>query len=96
MLSEGEKPRLTVSPKRFSTAVGGEAVFQCNVEGSSSATRVEWIRADGRQLSARAFISEDHTLSLRRVESTDEGRYICIATNRYGRSQEEVGLTVSG
>jgi len=33
---------------------------------------------------------------LRRVESTDEGRYICVVTTEYGRSQAEAELTVSG
>lgn len=92
---EEDRLRISVSPMRQTVSVGGEVTFRCSVEGSEVA-QVQWIRADGRSLPARAVVGADRALTFQKVESTDEGRYICIAANRFGRkSQEEVSLTVS-
>lgn len=93
--SEENRPRISVSPIRHTVSIGGEVTFRCSVEGSE-VTQVQWIRADGRSLPARAVVGADHALTFQKVESTDEGRYICIASNGFGKSQEEVSLTVSG
>ena len=57
---------------------------------------VQWIRADGQPLPFRASTDVENTLTIVNLEATDAGRYICIADNAYGRSQEEVELTVQG
>jgi len=91
-----DKPVVTVNSTRYTSSVGGEVSIRCVVEASEDMVRVQWIRADGRTLSPRSTVLPDHTLILRRIGSIDEGRYICVAVNRYGRSQAEVELVVSG
>ena len=54
------------------------------------------MRSDGRALPAHSYLAQNNSLVIERVESTDEGRYICMAVTRYGRGQAEVELTVSG
>ena len=93
----GRSPRLTITPPRLTTAVGGDATFRCLVVGSRGQAngKVQWQRADGRPLSSRAILV-DNTLVFRQVQSTDEGRYICTASNRYGQTNVEAELIVSG
>jgi Immunoglobulin I-set domain len=102
LIGNGKLPRLTISPSRFTTHVGGEVTFRCQVSvnrgqvnGNGASSTVSWQRADGRPLSSRAIVS-GNALIFRRVESTDGGRYICLVSNRYGQSREEAELTVSG
>ena len=77
-------------------AVGGDVRFRCAVNGNGrSSAEVRWMRADGEALPERADVRED-LLIIRRVQSTDQGRYICVATTAHGRSQAEAELTVSG
>jgi len=75
-------------------------MFRCQVNGNNRNGRtngetIQWMRADGRPLPSRAVVT-GNTMTIRRVESTDEGRYICVASNRYGRNQAEAELSVSG
>jgi len=53
------------------------------------------MRADGRALPERAVVRADR-LIMRHVNSTDEGRYICLVTTDYDRRQAEAELIVSG
>lgn len=89
-------------PPRFTTAVGGDVTFRCQESTSARGQvngalhgAVQWKRADGRSLSSRATV-DGNTLMLQRVESTDEGRYICVVSSQYGQSNAEAELTVSG
>ena len=85
-----------ITPDRYKTAVGGDVTFRCVVNGNGhEGADIRWMRADGRALPERALTPGDQ-LIIRRVESTDEGRYICVVRTAYGRNQAEAGLTVSG
>jgi len=98
IVGNGRLPQLIISPTRFTTAVGGDVTFRCQVssyQGQVNSAGVQWQRADGRPLSPRASINGNY-LVLQRVESTDEGRYLCSLTTRYGTSKAEAELTVSG
>ena len=71
-------------------------MFRCVVNGNGRDDAViRWMRADGRALPDHA-LSQADLLVMRRVESTDEGRYICVARTASTRSQAEAELTVSG
>jgi len=71
-------------------------MFRCVVNGNGRQDAdVHWMRADGRALPDHALVQAD-LLVMRRVESTDEGRYICVVRTENGRSQAETELTVSG
>jgi len=88
--------RVHIDPDRYKTAVGGDVMFRCVVNGNGREDAdVDWMRADGRALPDHAH-NRDAVLSIRRVESTDEGRYICVVRTAFGRSQAEAELVVSG
>jgi len=88
--------RVRIDPDRFKTAVGGDVMFRCVVNGNGRQDAdVDWMRADGRALPDHALVQSD-LLVIRRVVSTDEGRYICVVRTANGRSQAEAELTVSG
>jgi Immunoglobulin domain len=88
-------------PPRFTTAAGGDVTFRCysatnrgQVKGP--ARNVQWQRADGRPLSSRITTS-GNMLIMKRVESTDAGRYICqSASSQNGQTRAEAELVVSG
>jgi len=89
--------RVRVDPDRFMTAVGGDVTFRCVVNGNGGRDAViSWMRADGRALPSHVTTRDD-VLVMRGVESTDEGRYICVVATASGRrSQADTQLTVSG
>jgi len=88
--------RVHIEPDRYKTAVGGDVTFRCVVNGNGrAAAQVRWMRADGRALPGHAVARTDR-LTMRRVDSTDEGRYICIVRTHRGRGQAEAELIVSG
>ena len=90
--------RVHVEPGRYKTAVGGDVMFRCVVNGNSveRGAQVRWMRADGRALPERAVLRSDR-LIIRRVDSTDQGRYVCLVTTERGqRRQADAELIVSG
>ena len=97
MSREGQsRLRVHIDPDRYKTAVGGDVMFRCVVNGNGhDSADVHWMRADGRALPDHALAQAD-LLVMRRVQSTDEGRYICVVTTEHGRSQAETELIVSG
>ena len=82
--TESAKVTVAVSPARLATFVGQEVIFNCVVKGNNL-ERVDWMRSDGRALPAHSYLAQNNSLVIERVESTDEGRYICMAVTRYGR-----------
>jgi len=98
VLSAGGHGRLRVhiDPDRYKTAVGGDVTFRCVVNGNGrDGASIRWMRADGRALPGHATTQRE-LLVMRRVDSTDQGRYICVVRTAHGRSQAEAQLTVSG
>jgi len=96
-LEGGGQLRAYIDPDRYTTAVGGDVTFRCVVNGNGrNGADIRWMRADGRALPERVT-TRAHLMMMRRVESTDQGRYICVVSTASGqRSQAEAQLTVSG
>ncbi|XP_077998598.1 basement membrane-specific heparan sulfate proteoglycan core protein-like isoform X2 [Glandiceps talaboti] len=91
---ERRPPEVDVSPSRISDSVGATVTFYCGAVGTF--TRVIWARADGLQLSSRAIQLPDNSLQIRNIERSDEGVYVCQASNDYGIGVDEGRLTVLG
>jgi len=88
--------RVHIDPSHYKTAVGGDVTFRCVVNGNGrKGAQVRWMRADGQALPERAMVRSDR-LIMRRVNSTDEGRYICLVTTEHGREQADAELIISG
>jgi len=96
-LEGGGRLRAYIDPDRYKTAVGGDVTFRCVVNGNGrNGADIRWMRADGRALPEHSTTRAD-LLIMRRVESTDQGRYICVVSTASGqRSQADAELTVSG
>ncbi|XP_041377591.1 basement membrane-specific heparan sulfate proteoglycan core protein-like isoform X3 [Gigantopelta aegis] len=88
-------PRVVASPVRITEPLGSTATFQCDISGRGP-FNVVWSRLDGRSLPSQAIVGARYTLTIRRLEYIDAGRYVCTATNNIGTSRETVELSVSG
>ncbi|VDI13303.1 heparan sulfate proteoglycan 2 (perlecan) [Mytilus galloprovincialis] len=89
------KPVVTVNPTELKDTVGQTIVFQCNVQGPGP-FNVIWSRIDGQGLPNRAQVGPIYSLTIIDVQETDEGRYVCTATNVHGSSRQYVNLTILG
>ena len=89
------RPIVTVNPIEIEEPIGQTIVFQCNVQGPGP-FNVIWSRVDGRGLSSNAQVGPRYSLTIRSVQETDAGRYVCTATNVHGSSREYVSLIVIG
>uniref|UniRef100_A0ABM0MP99 Basement membrane-specific heparan sulfate proteoglycan core protein-like n=1 Tax=Saccoglossus kowalevskii TaxID=10224 RepID=A0ABM0MP99_SACKO len=85
-------PQVTVNPSRISDSVGATITFQCIV--SDDTTLVTWSRADNLPLPLRARELQDHSLRISSIEASDEGKYVCVAGNNFGKSTAEGELSV--
>lgn len=93
--SEVLKPVVTVNPTELEDTVGQTIVFQCNVQGPGP-FNVIWSRIDGQGLPNRAQVGPRYSLTIRDVQETDAGRYVCTATNVHGSNRQYVNLIVLG
>ncbi|XP_076086554.1 basement membrane-specific heparan sulfate proteoglycan core protein-like isoform X4 [Mytilus galloprovincialis] len=89
------KPVVTVNPTELEDTVGQTIVFQCNVQGPGP-FNVIWSRIDGQGLPNRAQVGPRYSLTIRDVQETDAGRYVCTATNVHGSNRQYVNLIVLG
>ncbi|XP_078373536.1 basement membrane-specific heparan sulfate proteoglycan core protein-like [Oculina patagonica] len=84
-------PQVTVSPEALVASPNSNVSFQCNATGTPDPV-ITWTK-EGVDLPRRHLVAND-VLTLTRIVSLDEGRYICTATNAAGFSQKPVILTV--
>ena len=86
-------PKVTITPLRLSTTVGGSVTFRCDAQGQGP-INVQWMRSDGRPLPDRAVVGRDNSLRITDLRPSDSGRYICAAVNAFGRSEQDAELSV--
>ncbi|XP_072040765.1 basement membrane-specific heparan sulfate proteoglycan core protein-like [Amphiura filiformis] len=92
--SGGRIPDVTVTPTRMTSVIGSSATMRCDIEGSY--TRIEWGRADGRELPDRAVTLPDYSLKISNIQAGDEGVYVCTVYNEYGSNYAECTLQAVG
>lgn len=90
------KPRFVRQPQDKYVSVNEDVRFRCIVTGDPTPVII-WRREDGSQLgpSQRTKILPDKSLLIERVQLSDEGKYVCNASNSAGRLEAVAKLTVS-
>ena len=86
-------PVVTINPQYVQTSPGQRVSFTCEAQGSPP-PRVTWSRSGGRPLGYGVTVSGPR-LEFSSVRPSDEGRYVCRASNRAGSQEAETALYVS-
>lgn len=95
-----ELPSFTLQPSDVETEVGGSAEFAAEVSGQPEPL-IEWLY-NGERISATdarlrsTFVAGRATLRISDVKKSDEGQYLCRASNSAGQEQTRASLTVKG
>ena len=89
------KPVVIPIGANMTTVINATIIMKCVTEGSPTPT-VSW-NHNGRLITTGDRHQVNHTaLMIENVQLGDAGRYDCIATNRFGRDDESLLLTITG
>uniref|UniRef100_A0A8D0H9X7 Ig-like domain-containing protein n=1 Tax=Sphenodon punctatus TaxID=8508 RepID=A0A8D0H9X7_SPHPU len=95
LLEVGSAPRFSERPQNVSVEIGDPVNLPCRVEGHPT-PRITWSKND-RTATAGGDFSGQRSLNISgRVSLEDQGTYVCVAHNVFGKIQAEVELTVTG
>ncbi|XP_071515843.1 hemicentin-1-like [Panulirus ornatus] len=94
-LKVGSPPTVIQAPTDTVAEIGNEGALSCYGIGVPEPT-VTWHRADGSPLSSRFTQDRDGNLRVRAIQVEDEGGYVCVLENHYGRLELQATLSVSG
>lgn len=90
-----EPPVLKIYPAvRQTISRGGNALFQCRVEGGIPEPTISWSRSDGMPIPPNAQITENGIIKFTRVTGQEAGTYKCVAKNIVGQANYDVVLTI--
>ncbi|XP_077266288.1 roundabout homolog 2 [Temnothorax americanus] len=87
------KPFFLAMPSNQTILTDQTAEFACRVGGDPE-PEILWRRNDGKMPIGRAHILNDKSLHIERVNSQDQGTYICDAENGVGAISASATLTV--
>lgn len=88
------RPYFNKEPQDVVALLGKKVVFQCVAEGEPLPT-LTWNREDGKMPIGRARIADDKSLIIENVQTSDEGIYVCSATNVVGSISAKASLVVN-
>lgn len=96
------QPKITDPPVGTGDVIGGDVEFVCSATGRPMPT-VEWRRSGGElpaqheiEMKAVELFKWKSTLSIRGVTQSDEGLYVCVATNALGNDSAAAPLNIYG
>ena len=87
-------PTLKIIPERLTVQEGDSAKFVCNVK-SLRPTQIVWSRYSGESLSKQATV-EGNVLRFNSVKKSDDGTYVCTASNDVALRTAKAVLVVRG
>lgn len=90
-----EPPRASVSPPYETVDIGDSIEFRCSVTGYPTPT-VTWKRGSGGKILPNTALIDGAYLRLERIQSDDEGDYVCTAENDGGVVKRRGLLYVRG
>ncbi|XP_033751333.1 hemicentin-1-like isoform X17 [Pecten maximus] len=102
----GSPPTATVSQTAYTIITGASVTLQCTVFGTPSVTGVTWTRTYSNGVSTTIGVNgqkyagssvNNPSLTIFNADSSDQGTYVCTATNSLGSGQSpSVSLSVTG
>ncbi|XP_021345496.1 hemicentin-1-like, partial [Mizuhopecten yessoensis] len=100
----GSLPVVTVAQSSYTITTGGTITLVCTVSANPSASSVSWRRLVGGVSTAISVSGTKYSgvslsnpsLTISNSQNSDEGFYICQATNIVGTGESTTYLTVSG
>ncbi|XP_014250092.1 inactive tyrosine-protein kinase 7-like [Cimex lectularius] len=75
------KPVITLNPTSVTVDEGNNALLQCEFQGSSKFTRLQWVK-DNTPLRGHRFVEGQFSLAITNVVPSDEGEYLCQITTK--------------
>ena len=93
-----EEPRLEVYPGTSQIVQPGQsAFFQCRVVAGTPQPTLSWTRGGGQPLTPNTNIADrPDVISFTDISATENGQYICSASNKFGTTSVTVDLQVQG
>ncbi|ESN98988.1 hypothetical protein HELRODRAFT_162463 [Helobdella robusta] len=88
-----KKPRIVEGPKDMVVKEHENVVFNCRATGDPEPTII-WKKLNSNIPQGRSFIQDNKSLKIEKVDSSDEGIYICRAENAFGFQESGVQLNV--
>lgn len=88
------KPFFNKEPQDAVALTGERVVFECVIDGEPT-PNVFWRREDGKMPIPRARILDDKSLLIDKVQTADEGLYICDGENVVGTITAKASLVVN-
>ncbi|XP_016658351.1 leucine-rich repeat and immunoglobulin-like domain-containing nogo receptor-interacting protein 2 isoform X3 [Acyrthosiphon pisum] len=89
-------PDVIVVPENKTVSVGEQLQLSCKVVGDPE-PYITWAKDDiDLELGKRVQVFQNHTLIISKVETTDGGKYKCVASNYLGRKSFEAMVNVIG
>ncbi|CAL8325836.1 unnamed protein product [Merluccius merluccius] len=82
---------VAISPEVDVKALGGTVEFTCSAAGGVE-TIIEWLR-EGDVMPPNYHV-KDGVLRIENLKQSDEGIYVCRASNAYGQAQDTAKLTI--
>ena len=95
--SSSEKPTATISPKVHPSLVEGERLALTCLANEAT-KKIQWTKDDVSEI-ARASIQQignNSTLVIKKVLTSDSGKYSCKAVNEAGSASSSVDIRVTG
>ncbi|CAM1324704.1 ROBO1 (predicted) [Pycnogonum litorale] len=93
VLSVHVKPHFKKVPQEVTVITNDNVRLQCQAGGDPEPI-ITWRRQDGKMPIGRSMIADDKSLRIRHVTPSDEGIYVCDATNIVGMVSATVNLVV--
>ncbi|XP_074501238.1 cell adhesion molecule L1-like a isoform X9 [Sebastes fasciatus] len=85
---------LTRDNQEYAVVLGGDVTMNCSVFSSPPPT-ISWARDETPEtIEGNRFYAPDGSLQIISAEKNDSGRYVCVASNREGRSAVTAVLDV--
>ncbi|VDK82636.1 unnamed protein product [Litomosoides sigmodontis] len=93
---QDDVPRVHVSPKQLFVNVGESLILNCKLTTSNSlTTAIQWTKNDMKLMdSNRTRMLSNNSLHITKLLPSDRAVFKCIASNRYGKSYDDVKVIV--